>query len=89
MVSPRLRVRLPQRSLYREPLERETRQDRHRDEHEEHEIRQVREKLDPRRNRDGKEEEPEDREAPGLQGPKPGALEARSIRPGPTPGSRR
>ena len=63
-----VRVGLPKGPLHGETLKRQAREDRHRDEDEQHEVREVREKLDPRRNGDDEEDEPQDREAPGLQG---------------------
>src|SRR5437016_4978411 len=70
----KVRIGLPEGSLHRKPLEREPRKDRHRDEHEQHEIREVREELDPRRHGDDEEDEPQDRETPGLQGLRPQRL---------------
>src|SRR5207244_2852192 len=57
--------RLADAPLDRKALEREPREDRHRDGDEEHEIGEVRQELDAGRYGDAEEDEPQNREAPG------------------------
>ena len=83
-----MRVRLTERALHRKTLERQAREDPHGERDEQHEVREIREKLHARRHGDDEQDEPQERETPGLHEIRRGALARTSTPPAPTPGSR-